>query len=48
MINISISKRKLEITGIVLLSVLFIFDGLQKLLDTEKEQNKFNLKMNNL
>lgn len=34
-------------TGIVLLSLLFMFDGLQKLIDPSHEQKKFNAKMYN-
>ena len=45
MMNLSISKKKLELTGIVLLTVLFIFDGLQKLIDTSSEQIKFIAKV---
>ncbi len=37
MLDFSINRRKLEMTGIVLLSLLFMFDGLQKLIDTSSE-----------
>ena len=48
MANITISKKTLEICGIVLLTLLFIFDGLSKLFDTESEAKKFKIKMMNL
>ena len=46
--DISVYKKNLEIGGIVLLSIFFIFDGIQKLLDTSPEVRRLDTKLTNL
>jgi hypothetical protein len=48
MFELSISKKKLELWGIILLTFIFIFDGIIKLLDSEGESSKLEIKSKNL
>jgi hypothetical protein len=38
---IQINKKSLENSGLLLIAVFFIFDGLQKLIDNYTETDKF-------
>lgn len=39
---LKLSKKNLENTGLILLVVYFIFDGLQKLIDNKIESENFS------
>jgi hypothetical protein len=44
---VKISKKTVENTGLILLVVYFIFDGLQKLIDNKSEGHNFSNKIVN-
>ena len=45
---VKVSKKSLENSGLILLVVYFIFDGLQKIIDNKSEGNVFSIKISNL